>query len=213
MSISLKLLDSDSDIEKKVNAALSKQLNQILLTSQNKILNSVSSLIPSWINKQPEIQALLSGELIGQFGITYSPSSIVSSIISAVVNSTSIKFRKYNERLVGGGLEISIQPDDFNNLLALSIGHTIYKEISSSGDLHWLQWMLLRGNEIIVVGYQYNPRTGLGRTGLGNMISGAGFRVPPQYSGTKENNFITRSLIGPEQEKDISSIFKNILGA
>ena len=37
------------------------------------------------------------------------------------------------------------------------------------------------------------------------------FRVPPEYSGTKQDNFITRALIGSRQEADILKIFKKEL--
>lgn len=220
MSISLKLIDTEAEIEKRINEALSVQINDILLKNRSNIVNQVVALIPKWINNQPEIQAILSNSLTGEFGLDMSPANIVNAIIGAVSSSISIKFKKYNKNLSGGGLDLEIQQSDFANLLLLRQGHTIYFKRSpdsifatGGGDLHWLEWMLLRGDEIIVVGYEYNPKTGLGRTGLGNMVPGNGFRVPPQYSGTKDNNFITRALIGQEQEKDITEIFKKVLGA
>jgi hypothetical protein len=207
MTISLKLLEGVDEIEKKINSALADQMNTKLFQNANKIANEIRLLIPKWIGEQPEIQALLSGDLIGQFGTLISPQSIVSAIINSVSSSMSISLKKFNSKLQGGGLDINIQPDDFANLLSLPQGHTIY----SGGDLHWLQWMLLRGDEIIIVGYEYNPRTGIGRTRLGNMVSGKGFRVPPQYSGTESNNFITRALIGTNQSDEITKIFKKVL--
>jgi hypothetical protein len=92
--------------------------------------------------------------------------------------------------------------------LSLPEGHTIYED----GDLHWLQWMLIRGDETIIVGYEYNPQTGLGRSKLGNMKKGNSFRVPPQYAGTSDNNFITRALIGQQQNDDITNLVKKVLG-
>lgn len=207
MSISIKLLDSVDNIEKKINIAIANEINSLLSRSLTTIQKEVQTLIPKWINDQPEIKALLSRELIGEFGSLISPSSIVEAITTSVVNSTMVSFKKFNNKLQGGGLDINIQPDSFSNLLGLQEGHTIY----SDGDLHWLEWMLLRGDQIIVVGYEYNPQTGLGRTRLGNMVKGKGFRVPPQYSGTVDNNFITRSLIGKTQSDDITKIFKKIL--
>lgn len=207
MTLSLKLLDTVEEIEKRVNIALAQQINGLLSKNISKIISEIKSLLPKWINEQPEINALSSQELIGQFGILSSPSSITDAIINSVVNSISVSLQKYDNKLQGGGLEINIQPSDFSNLLGLPEGHTIYP----GGDLHWLQWMLLRGDEIIVVGYEYNPRSGLGRTRLGNMITGRGFRIPPQFSGTESNNFVTRALSGQSQVSDITKIFKQIL--
>lgn len=208
MSLSIELLDSVSSIEGKINAAMAEEINKTLSRNLSKITQDIQALIPKWINQQPEINAILSRELVGAFGTLLSPQSIVNAIIDSVSSSMSVSLKRYNNKLSGGGLDINIQPDNFANLLGLSEGHTIY----SGGDLHWLEWMLLRGDEIIVVGYEYNPKSGIGRTRLGNMVSGRGFRVPPQYSGTIDNNFITRALIGQTQSNDITKIIKDILG-
>lgn len=212
MTISLKLLESVDDIEKSVLSAIATQFNQTLTKNKSKIFNEIINVVPKWISDQPEIQSLLSGgsdSLIGQFGITMSPNSIVNAIINTVVSSTNIIITPYNNKLQNGGIELNIQPENFQNLLGLSQGHTLYR----GGDLHWLSWLLTRGDEIIIVGYEYNPQTGLGRSKLGNMRKGTAFRVPPQFSGTDKNNFITRALTGVEPEQTISKIFKKVLGA
>jgi hypothetical protein len=212
MSITLKLLESVDQIENNILSALSTQFNSSMKSNKSRILDSIKILIPSWILNQPEMQSFLSGgtnSLVGQFGITTNPSSIVNTIISSVVNSTTISIVPYNNKLKGGGIEINIQPDNFSNLLNLPQGHSVYYD----GDLHWLDWLLNRGDQIIVVGYEYNPQTGLGRSKLGNMKTGGSFRVPPEFSGTQENNFVTRALIGASQEKEIAKILEKILGA
>jgi hypothetical protein len=209
MSISIQLTDSIKTIENNVNRAIADLANDLISKNINRISQSVKNLIPSWINSQPEIQSLLSntpGSLAGQFGIKNSTLDIVSSIINSVVDATEIKFIKYSANLKGG-LQLNFQPSNFANLLALSQGHTIYQ----GGDLHWLDWLLKRGDSIIITNYQYNPRTGLGRSGLGNMVPGGFFRVPPQFSGTESDNFITRAFIGPAQEKEISKILESVL--
>lgn len=208
--ITLKLLDSVSKIEKNVNKASAEVINSKIFKNQSSILTKCKSLAVSWLISQPEIISLLSSStdsLSGQFGI---PAGLVGGVISGIrtsfENSISVKFVKYNDNLKGG-LEINFQPSDFINLLSLPEGHTIY----SGGDLHWLDWLLKRGDNIIVVNYQYNPLTGFGRSGLGIMVPGGSFRVPPQFSGTEKDNFITRALIGPTQEQEISKIIQDAL--
>lgn len=211
MSITLKLLESVDQIENNILSFIATQFNASVNTNKSKILNEIKILIPTWILSQPEIESLSSSDplsLVGQFGITINPSSIINAIISSVVDSTTINVIPYNNKLKGGGIEINIQPDNFANLLNIPQGHSIY----NGGDLHWLDWLLTRGDEIIVVGYHYNPKTGLGRSNLGNMQPGASFRVPPQFSGTDKNNFITRALIGSQQEQQMTKIFEKILG-
>lgn len=209
MSISIVITDSISKIEKEVNSAIAQAINNEISKNLTKILNSAKALIPSWLSSQPEIMSLKSSDpasLAGQFGFNRSASSIVDSIIQSVVNATEIKFVPYSKNLKGG-LELRFQPSTFSNLLALPDGHTTY----NGGDLHWLDWLLKRGDNIIVVNYQYNPQTGLGRSGLGNMIPGGSFRIPPQFSGTDSDNFITRAFLGSTQEKQIADIIERIL--
>lgn len=211
MTITLKLLESVDQIESNILSALATQFNSSMKSNASKILNSIKLLIPSWISNQPEMQSLLSGNtqsLVGQFGITIAPSTIVNTIITSIVNSCSVSIVPYNNKLKNGGIEINIQPDDFSNLLSLPQGHSIYRD----GDLHWLDWLLNKGDQVIIVGYEYNPKTGLGRSKLGNMKSGGSFRVPPEFSGTSDNNFVTRSLVGSSQEKEIANILQKILG-
>lgn len=209
MSISIKLLDSVNDIQKNIDKAIVDLVNDSISRNLSKIFTDVKSLIPSWIKVQPEIISLSSTEptsLAGQFGIRGRADNIVNNIVDSVVNATEIKFIKYNSKFIGG-LELNFQPKDFGNLLSLQYGHTIYP----GGDLHWLDWLLKRGDSIIVVNYQYNPQTGLGRSGLGNMKPGGAFRVPPQFSGTVENNFITRAFVGDYQEGQIINIIQKVL--
>ena len=208
--ITLQITDSLSVIQKNVNEAIAQAINNKIAKSQNKIVADCKSAASSWILSQPEIQSLSSlspDSLAGQLGIPQALiANIINSIQNAVVNSISIKFIKYSKNLKGG-LEIYFQPSDFINLLSLPAGHVIYK----GGDLHWLDWLLKRGDNVIVANYQYNPQTGLGRSGLGNMIVGGSFRIPPQFSGTDSNNFITRALIGSSQENQISNIIQRAL--
>jgi hypothetical protein len=211
MTISLKITDSIKTIEKNINSAIAEYINQTLSNNSNNIIRDIKLYIPSWIKNQPEIISLLSNDtqsLAGYFGIPSERSSIVEMIVSSVTESLLFKFVKYKDSLSRGGFEVYIQPDNFLNLLSLPQGHTVY----SGGDLHWLDWLLLRGDEIIISNYHYNPAKGFGRSSLGNMVGGDVFRVPPQYSGTSSDNFVTRALIGDQQDKIITSIFQKYLG-
>lgn len=208
--ITIKLLDKISVIEGRVNKAISEHINSELSRKQNQIINSCKSLVTGWISAQPEIQSLESstlGSLAGQFGLYAGSGSAATNVISlAIRDSIRVNFKKFSPKLEGG-FEVNFQPADFTNILNLPQSVVNYKD----GVLPWLDWLLLRGNSIIVVNYHYNAVTGLGRSGLGNMIDGGSFRVPPQFSGTSDNNFITRALVGETQTKKIGEIFQRAL--
>jgi hypothetical protein len=210
MSISLRLTDSIKDIEMEINKGIADYVNKKLSSNQNRIINSIRSLVPNWILAQPEMISLASNDptsLAGYFGIAGDASSIATRIAISVADSLTFKLDNFKNNL-NGGFEVYIQPTTFINLLGLKDGYSFYM----GGNLHWLDWLLTKGDEIIISNFQYNPQTGLGRSGLGNMIPGGVFRVPPQYSGTFNNNFVTRALTGNEQDKAITQIFDNYLG-
>lgn len=208
--ITIKLLDSIPDITKKVNAAIADQVNLLISRNLSSISNRIRVLVKSWILSQPEISSLSSGtisSLAGQFGLPEgSANSVISAIALAVENSISIKYIPYGNNF-RGGFEVNIQPANFENLLSLPQGKVAYQ----NGELHWLEWLLKRGDRIIVANYQYNPQSGIGRSGLGNMVDGGFFRVPPEFSGTEDDNFITRALIGTQQAKEVSKIIEDVL--
>jgi hypothetical protein len=210
--ITLKLLDSVAEIEKKVNTAIADLANKEINNSRVEILQKCQSLINGWILSQPEIISLNSSSpdsLAGQFGLLPGQAaSATSSIINAVKDSITVKIAKFNNKLQGG-ITVEFQPSNFLNILNIPQGHTTI----SGGDLHWMDWLLRRGDNIIIVNYQYDPKSGVGRSGLGHMIGGGAFRVPPQFSGTETDNFITRALVGPTQELEIAAILKSAIGA
>ena len=200
-----KILDSVSSVEKKVNLAISEEINKRIRKNLVKLKPEVQSFIGDSIINQPEMVSLVGGYLRGAFGLV-TPELAVNSIIRSVRSSVYVDFRKYDDKL-RGGLTVNVQPSDLASLLSLPEGHVIY----SKGDLHWLRWLLEYGDTIIVANYDYNPQTGLGRSSLGNMKDGTGFRVPPEFSGTLTNNFITRALTDSQQEKRIYNILKRVL--
>lgn len=206
--ITVKLLDSIGDIEDKVNKAIAEEANKVLALQQNNILNNCKQLISGWISSQPEMVALQNGILAGQLGL-YPGQGLNAQIeiINSIKQSISLQFNRFSNKLVGG-LDVNFQPKTFVNLLNLPQGIVNYKD----GSLPWLKWLLLLGDSIIVVNYQYNAQTGLGRSGLGNMIPGGSFRISPQYSGTVNDNFVTRALVGTVQQDQIAAIFKKALG-
>lgn len=202
----LKIIDSIPSIEKKVNKSLAEIFNSYLRKQESSIQKNCKSLIAGWILSQPEIISLnsyMAGSLAGQFGLRPGDASAATKkIIQSIEDSVTVEFKNLTNNL-SGGVFVYFQPTNFLNILGIREGHVRY----AAGDLHWLKWLILEGDRIIVANYRYNPESGLGRSGAGNMIVGGYFRVPPEFSGTADNNFITRALIGPEQEKAITNIF------
>tara|TARA_B100001778_G_scaffold327915_2_gene326672 strand:- start:342 stop:974 length:633 start_codon:yes stop_codon:yes gene_type:complete len=208
--ITLKLLDSNSEIASKINGAIAPEINARISKNINNIKQEMQSLINGWILSQPEIKSIQSANpisLAGQFGIRpNSVPAVVSGIVDAVTSAVFIQFKPFSNKL-SGGFSVNFQPIDFSNLLSLPEGHVFYEK----GDLHWMNWLLTMGSTIIVANYSYSPSMGSGRSGLGVMSIGRSFRVPPAFSGTVDNNFVTRALNGQSQYEQITKIVEKAL--
>ena len=152
----------------------------------------------------PEIQSLRNGELRGAFGI---PKEIdpTLEIIEAIVGTVDVEFKLVRGGRGGfsGGLVIQIQPKDLSNLLNLPNARVVTKKGTA---LPWLKWLLTLGDKIIIKEFEVEYKDGTGRSGLATMSEGGTFRVNPSFSGTEENNFITRAFRGSDDK--ISRIIK-----
>ena len=80
------------------------------------------------------------------------------------------------------------------------------KKDKTTVNLDWLNWILTRGDEIIVSKFRFEPESGRGRTGRGRMKKGGSWRVSPQYAGTEDDNFITRALSDKALQAKMASI-------
>ena len=206
-SLSIELLDSNNTIQDKIYSALVKLINKTIIKNKDKTVTAFKRHIKQWVMDQPEIDSLLNAgphSLHAQFGLYRgSESTIVDSIISAIVNSFAVRIGKINIKFKGK-IEFNFQPKHFFNLLSISSGHVI---TTKGLDLHWLDWLLTHGDTTIIVGYEYESGSG-GRSGGGLMGEGGVWRVSPEFSGTSTNNFVTRAF--KFREKDISQVLQGL---
>ena len=60
-----------------------------------------------------------------------------------------------------------------------------------------MDWLLNKGSQVVVSGFEsvFSVDGSKSRSGLGFMFkTGNSFRVDPRYSGTKDDNFLTRLI-------------------
>ena len=207
-NIFLRLVDSNAKIEKDINNAISIELNKRLKKNRRRVEKKVKIAVASWINQAPEMQSLREEgvfySLNAQLGFPLGFSDkAVSAIVDAVVGSVGVNVNGFFKSLQGG-ITFTIQPENFANLLGLSEANLAVV----GGQLPWLEWLLLQGGKTIITGYEYEPSKD-GRSGGGVMVLGGAWRIPPQFAGTQDDNFITRALSG--REKELSVIMQGLL--
>lgn len=202
------IITSIKDITKAVNSGFASILNKLFFKNYKSVEFNLRNAIKRWVSEQPEIISIKTGgqnSLAALFGIPPEQALIVADqIIELVVNSVVIEIDKFDTNLNGKAV-FYFQPSSLSNLLNLDAG---YVTTDKAQKLHWLDWLLIQGDTTIIIGYTYEP-SNRGRSGGGTMQSGGVFRVPPQFSGNINNNFITRAF--QNREKDISLILEGLL--
>jgi len=200
MSISIELIDSFPKIRADIYKALATQINKKITGKKHRASRILRERIKNWMMESKEVESLLSqgvpSSLNATFGLTPgTPTDAVNAIVSVISEAIMIDFKRVSNKLEGS-VTFHFQSTDFSELLGLPQGHQ-FTEMGT--DLHWLEWLLVKGDSVIVKGYLYQPSNS-GRSGGGTMDIGGVFRVPPQYSGTADNNFVTRAFLGRDRE-------------
>lgn len=208
MSISLKLIQTVEQISKLINDEIYKDINKLINKNLNKTKIKFNLYIKKWIEEQPEIRSLNAGSTLNSLSALFGlkpdeATQCVKNIVDLIINNAVVDI-KINSKL-DGEIIFNFQRVDFSDLLSLQSGHRI---TNKNEDLHWLDWLLTKGNTIVIIGYYYKP-SNTGRSGGGTMIKNGSFRIPPEFSGNLENNFITRAFQGREVE--ITKILQGLL--
>ena len=206
------LTDSIAYIQEMVTLAMVAELNDRLKSVSPAIQSEIRDNIKTIFLTSPEFKSLLNpndGELSKHFGIPIADGAKkCAEIFNVLANSVMVEFETLKivgKTKIDGGINIYAFIDDFSDILGLSAAEVITDKNES---LPWLQWLLIEGNRIIINGYyisyspHYNPESRAGGTLMrkaGKKSPVDNWRVPAQYSGTVDNNWITRAIDSSEK--------------
>ena len=207
MAITLNLVDTVASFTKKVNASLAGTFNQLLFRKKNRIYLDIRMFVERQILAQQEVRELLEengpGSLTAMLGITNAEAlNAINALVKTITRIIKVNIDKVDDRL-NGGLEVIISGVDAGDI------PEAIKRVPNS-KLNWLEWLLEKGDTPIIIGYRYSA-SDKGRTGGGIMKPGGVFRIPPKFSGTEEENFIIRALVGEPQQQEIERIIRKAL--
>lgn len=207
-----KVLGTATQFKKFILNNISEIINRRLFNNLNSVEKDISTIIINNIKEQPEYSSLKSGSLRNQFGIANT--SVVDSIL---LELDDIQVKIIKPIIKGDSIQANLIINMINNNFSEIISSSSAAYISEKGSqIEWLRWLLLEGNNSVIIGYKYKPKTSPNsRTGKGIMIKGEGniFRVPPEFAGTSDNNWITRGVDAslPEIQSYINRIVKQAL--
>lgn len=202
----LKIKDSTTKIQKNILTVSEPEIKVLFQNAKPKIESGIKQLVVSSLQASPEIQSLKDGQLRLDFGLVIDPTE---ELIYAIANSVHITFKKFRfyKNSMSNVMTIYIQPSDFNNLLSLAVSNVITERHAV---LPWLEWLLTAGNAIVIAGYSVEyGNYKQSRTGGAIMEPGGFFKVDSEFSGTVNDNFISRAI--ELRSEEINNLIKSSL--
>lgn len=186
-----------------------------------KIQSNIERTLEVAIRSSSEYASLMNGELREHFGIV-DASPALEDIITAVKQSMKLDIkpgRGTGGDLTIGTLTLSFFADDFARIYAVAVKSGSYISINRRGRqtlVPWLEWLLFGGDKVLIIDHEINlePHKG-SRTGpimIKPRRTARGWRVPSQFSGRLEENWLTRSVEGvlPEIQASIITYLSSL---
>lgn len=190
----MRILTSKRSFRNQVSRAFQSVFQRRLVKLSKELNTYLSTNISKWVYDSPEIQSIVNREVLyGELGI---PPDMVNDAVEDILNACkNTVTTQINKKPFGiGGIDILVFPD-LTSLINLPTGQFL----SNGNKIEWLKALLTSGDSVIVKNYHFMEKDA-GRTGKGIMVKGGLWRVPPEYSGTIESNFITRSIDSAQTE-------------
>jgi hypothetical protein len=147
----------------------------------------------------------MNGKLKYEFGIP-DPATKLSGLLD--IWSDNIQYQYMKPNITGSKIKGFFSA----NTIRIDFADVLYTDYALVIDnlrgynLPWLEWLLLEGNKTIISKHSVSLRPSqFSRTGNALMIeSNKSWSVPSEFSGTSQDNWITRAL--DDAESDIENL-------
>lgn len=213
MKFFIEVLDSDKKISNNILKGIAEDFNTTISKQVSEIRNDISVKIIEFLQNTNTYDSLVNGELAQHFGLPIGDRrSRVDSILQMIGDNIEIEVKPIKvigERFVNG-ITIGILIKNFVDILNMSEAIVTTEK---GQELPWAEWLLIRGNAVIISEHQIRFLAGRGRGGGAIMVKNKSraksWRVPIEYSGTVGSNWLTRAFT--ENSDGFLSIIQNIL--
>lgn len=212
-----RIVESNQELSRRIANALRRTYRTRFPAAKRLIIGHLNQKIRQKFYESTTVKSLLlmrSGSLRSKLGLTEADMKM-ETILQNILNSIKIKVSVPKGQNVFS-INITILPNGFENLFLLAEANQEATKADGSPGLvpsiPWLEWLLERGNAILIQDYYYygkqhsnHPPPGLGRSGIRGRMQPTsfqqdeGFRIGQgstnyRHYGTVEDNFITRIL-------------------
>ena len=193
-NISFEIKESANNIANEMLLHILPDIEKYFSRAFDNIRTDLSGLIVDAVRNSEEYRSLLDGQLKAEFGLPDSEARV-----ETIINFLENTHFEYSSLLVSNGklkgkFSLNLIKSDFSDIISLPAA--IFTTEKGT-DLEWLKWLLLEGDRTIIKDYEValgpypNSRTGMAV--MKNSIKGK-WSVPPQFSGTISNNWLTRAI-------------------
>ena len=164
--ISVDVKTTSKDFQKGLFGAMAKHFNNTLPKAIKPLQKKTELLISRFLRAQPFYEAIIRGKFSVELGLPQGEGdNRLNTVIDVLAAQTRVEYKKITVRgsRFIGGFTIFIMKTDLNEIIGLSAANIdiIYR------DLEWLEWLLTRGDSIIIADYDVEFIPGLGRSGGG----------------------------------------------
>jgi hypothetical protein len=195
MQFNLKLIETNNEITNNILKALIPEIDSYLKQKLQYVKINLPQLIYTMLVSTDTYSSLVNGQLKYEFGIP-DPINKLDEILNIWTNNV---FIDYKSPVIGAGkikasFSVSIIRSDFADVLSNDAALVV--DSLRGYSLPWLEWLLLEGNKTIVKNQQVVLKPSkFSRTGIALMQeSNKSWKVPSQYAGTIQNNWITKTI-------------------
>ena len=211
----LEITSTDAEIEQMILQQIADDLNSVFSSVGREVEKNIKPIVFNAIHECFELQSLRGSFLRASLGLTTTKAINASQqIAQAVSDSVVVKTKKINPKNLSGGLELFVQPEDYANVLSVSEASVNYRSrrFKTNINIPWLDWLLTKGDQILISGFEFQPGSNLGRSRAGRMVESpmGNWRISPEFAGTKSDNFITRAFDRNIQDKIVNAVKKTI---
>jgi hypothetical protein len=198
---SINITETDDQISGRILRALKTELDKFLSKIFDRVKPQIVTTVQKAVVSSPEYNSLLSGDLKYEFGLPDSDSRVQT--ILNFWTKINVEYKKVsinNNTKLAGGFILTMIPSDYSDVLSSSAAVFTTEK---GTDLNWLEWLLLFGSKTIIRDYEvefgYNPKSRTGQAIMRGVKRGK-WSVPSQFSGTQNNNWITRAIDSVESD-------------
>ena len=203
--------------QQRLTKALVRVLNKKVRLNNHVTVEAIRAYTTIFFRKTATYRALTTGVLKAHFGFHRgSELGRVDPIIEIVANNIFSRFTGFNSsgKNLRGSWTLYLNSNTYSQILSLP-SSVVSNEGLSGEDFYWLKALLLEGNEYIISDFHIKfddfENKAYSRSGEAIMVPTGQWKVPGHYSGTAENNWITRTFNSVVYQRRIKSLVSKFL--